>query len=132
MKRKVRVFVGFWVINLLVLYLGYMVGTGSIVLGNASLTPVSAAIITGLLLTIIIFLVQPVLDILKIKAGDEKSLNLIYLVLNIVGLWVLARLAAYTGFGIVRFWVAIILGIIVTFFQLAFEKYLVKKIPIKS
>jgi len=125
-------FLRLWLVNLLVLLLAWLLGGQIVVLGNVIWPPIMAALITSLLLSVIIALVKPVFEAVKIKVRNENYWILVYLAANIVGLWVLARLAAYTGFGIVRFWVAIVLGIIITILQWAFDKYLLKKAPTKK
>ena len=125
-------FLGLWLVNVLVLLLAWLLGGQIVVLGNVIWPPIMAVLITSLLLSVIIALVKPVFEAVKIKVRNENYWILVYLAANIVGLWVLARLAAYTGFGIVRFWVAIVLGIIITILQWAFDKYLLKKAPAKK
>lgn len=116
--------------NSVVLYLLSLIWVGKVVFGNAIVTPVVGIIFTGFLLTAITHLTQPVLRQLKIKISNENNLTLAFLVVNIVGVWILARLVI-TGFGIAVFWVAIILGIILTAVQWVFWKFVVQKLKTK-
>jgi uncharacterized membrane protein YvlD (DUF360 family) len=125
-------FLRLWLANFLILLLAWLLGGQTVVLGSLFWPPVIAALVTGLLLAAIVALVKPVFEVLKIKIRNENYWTLVFLVTNVVGLWVLARLAAFTGFGIVRFWVAIVLGIIITILQWIFDKYLLKKAPAKK
>lgn len=125
-------FLGVWFVNFLVLLLAWLLGGQTVVLGNLIWPPVMGAVITGLALAIIITLVKPIFEVAKIEIKNENYWTLLYLVVNIVGLWVLARLATYTGFGIVRFWVAIVLGIIITALQWTLNKYTLPRLPAKK
>jgi uncharacterized membrane protein YvlD (DUF360 family) len=125
-------FLGAWFLNFLILLGVWLYGGQIVVLGNASLNSVVAAIVTSFLLAAIVSLIKPVLRELKVKIENENYKILILLVINIFGLWILARLAAYTGFGIVRFWVAIVLGVILTILHWALGKYVLPKLPAKK
>lgn len=128
MGDKVLQFAGFWAVNILFLWLASLVWPSHVVFGNANITPVLGIIWTAFLLNAAIYAVTPVLNQFKIKLEKEFQMGLIYLVVNIVALWVLARwLQPITGFGIGAFWVAIIIGAIVNFIQWGFWKFAVRK-----
>lgn len=128
MGDKVLQFAGFWAVNILFLWLASLVWPSHVVFGNANITPVLGIIWTAFLLNAAIYAVTPVLNQFKIKLEKEFQMGLIYLVVNIVALWVLARwIQLITGFGIGAFWVAIILGVIVNFIQWGFWKFAVRK-----
>lgn len=131
MSKDVLKFISYWLINGIVLYLASLIVQGHVVFGNAIVSLPLALIFTSLLLTVIITLVVPVFDILKIKVEKESVWRLIYLGVNIGAIWVLARISPATGFGISRFWVAIILGIILNILQWISWKYIAKKVPAK-
>ena len=126
---KVLQFASFWAINIAFLWLASLVWPSYVVFGNANITPVLGIIWTAFLLTAALYPVSTVLKQLKIKVAKESYMGLVYLVVNIVALWVLARwLGSVTGFGIGAFWVAIVLGVVVNFAQWGFWKFVVKKL----
>lgn len=123
--KKLPAFVGFWILNSLVLYVLSLILGELMVFGNANVSALVAIIFTGFLLTAITYLTQPVAAQLKIKITNENNLTVVYLIVNIVAVWILARVAAVTGFGIAIFWVAIVSGVILTSLQWVFWKFAV-------
>lgn len=121
----------FWltmgVANALVLYIASMVFPTMVVLGNAGLSNFMAAILTAALLTVLLYLVKPVLQASKVKVKGNMAINITYGAANIVGLWVLAKMAVYTGFGITGFIVAIALGIVLSAVQFGIWKMIGEK-----
>lgn len=115
-----------FILNNVVIYLASLFFPFSIILGNAYLSSFVALIITSLVLTLLLTLVYPLVKSLNLKSLTDLSWNLSYIVANIIFLWVLARLALYSGFGIVSFMVAIILGIVLAQLQYLIWKTLPK------
>lgn len=120
-------FMFYWVTNSLFFYLAFLVWPTSVVLGNDIRSPVAAAMLNGFLLTLVITAVPLILKTVnfKVKKGNEQTI--IYFVFNTVGIWILARLAIFTGFGITAFWVAIILGFGVNLLQWVIGKSINKQ-----
>lgn len=102
-----------WIVNTAILYIVSVFWNNLIVFGNAQLSPIIAAILTGLLFTIIESVILPLLYKLNIKQVRETpaELEVAYFLINIAAIWILARFASVLGFGIASFWVAIILGV---------------------
>lgn len=115
------------VANALVLYIASMILPAMVVLGNAGLSNFMAAILTAILLTILLYLVKPILKVANVKVKGNMAINVTYGAANIVGLWVLAKMAVYTGFGITGFAVAITLGIILSVVQFGVWKMIGEK-----
>lgn len=104
-------FVGFWLASSVLIYiLGIMMPSG-VVLGNQYISPVQASAFFGYMLSTIVILVQPVMDLLKVKLVDPKGQAIVYFAVNIVAVWALTRLALMVGVGISAFWWAGILGL---------------------
>lgn len=120
-------FLSYWVTNSLFLYLAFLVFPNIIVLGNNVRSPTVAALASGLLLTIIIGLVPYVAKKANLKIKKESQLGMVYFVVNVLGIWLIARGATVIGFGITAFWVAIILGFIVNLLQWGVWKATAKK-----
>lgn len=107
----------FWVTNSIFFYIAFLILPNLLVLGNNIRSPVIASMLGGFLLTIFLALVPILLDLFRIKINTENNMIIAYLVVNIVGIWVIARFADFTGLGISSFWVAVLLGTIMVFLQ---------------
>lgn len=115
------------VVNAIALYLANMFFPTYIVLGNSTLSPLLATVITGFLLSAFMGLPEPVMKVVGLKSKNEITLAFVYLVFNVVGLWVLGRLANYIGFGVSSFVVVIVLGFVLNLVQYAVWKVVSKK-----
>lgn len=104
-------------VNALLLYLASVLYPRNIVLGNNVLAPYLAVIITAVLLSVVLSFTLPVARVLKIKEKNELGMSLSYTVANIIGLWLLARMAVFTGFGVSSYVVVVILGLILSAVQ---------------
>lgn len=104
-------------LNAVILFVGSILFPTNIVLGNYTLPPVLAALATGVLLTGVMALTESAIKYFKLKIKKEMQLAMVYLVGNILGLWVLARLANYSGFGVSSYVVVIILGLLLNTMQ---------------
>ena len=123
-KENYKLLVSISVVNAIVLYVGSMLFPTDLVLGNNILSPVLAALVTGTILSAVMALLEPILKSLKLKIKNEMHLALVYLVFNILGLWVLAKLANYSGFGVTSYIVVIILGLVLNTLQYGVWKML--------
>jgi|SRR3989338_3010605 len=121
--KDARGFIVFWLLNSLVFYFAPFILVGLVVTGNVRLTSFMASIISGFLLTLADAFTQPALTHLNIKLKDEWQWTLIYLFINVIGIWVIARYADLTGVGIANAWMVVLLGIIVSCTQWASWKF---------
>lgn len=126
-KGDVNLLLTIGLVNVAVLYLSSLLMPASIVLGNDSVPGLLAAIFVSILLTSFLALVPTVTKNLKLKLDSVVSLNIAYGLVNIAGLWLLAKFAHYLGFGIGSFWVAIMLGAVLTVVQYLLWTSLAKK-----
>lgn len=110
-------FVSFWVSNSLFFYLAFLIWPGALVLGNNIRSPIVSSLLSGLILTLILSSVPFILKKSNLKVKDEMKMALVYFIFNAVGIWLIARMATVTGFGISGFWVALVLAFIVNFIQ---------------
>ena len=93
-------FLGIWIAtSITALVLSYILGN-NLVLGNASISQAFASVVFGLILTIVFFIVGPLSKKLDVKVKDERAWTAIFFVINIVIIWILKRLADFTGVGI--------------------------------
>jgi uncharacterized membrane protein YvlD (DUF360 family) len=119
-------FLVFWVLNLVVFFVAHWLFREQVVFGNILLPYWAALLVASFLQTGVVFLVKPILVRSGLKLKGDLNWVLIYTVANIVTVWVLARLAFLTGFGISSFIVAIVLGIILIICQWILGKFVTK------
>lgn len=104
--KKFVPFLSLWLVGSLLLWLANMLYPTYYVLGNANLTGVLAAIVTGLVWTAVVWKSMVFTKKLGIKDNDMLKQALYFLVVNFITLWVIARFSALFGFGVVSyFWV---------------------------
>ena len=126
-NKELELWLSIGVINAVVLYTSSLILPSAVVIGNEFIEKWMATILTAFLLTVLLVLTKPVLKTVGLKVKGDLPINITYGVVNIVGLWVLARLAKYIGFGVSSFWVAIILGALLTIIQFLIWKTVVGK-----
>lgn len=121
----------FWVsvglVNAIFIYLANILFPADVVLGNDTVSNLIALLIVSVLLTTLLSLVKPLVKALKLQLKNDLVIKLVYGLTNIIGLWILARLAIFIGFGISSFVVAIALGVVLSLAQLLLWKTMVKK-----
>lgn len=103
-------FIGFWLANGVLVYIVGRMAPLGVVLGNQYIGPVQASAFFGYMLSTIVILVQPAMDLLKVKLADPKGQAIVYFGVNTIAVWVLTRLALIVGVGISAFWWAGVLG----------------------
>lgn len=119
--------ISLWVTNSIFFYLAFLLWPSAVVLGNNIRSPIVASMLSGFLLTVVVALAPPIMRLTGLKIKEESKQALFYLIFNVVGIWLIARLATFTGFGVVSFWVAVALGIVVNFLQWGVWKTTLKK-----
>jgi uncharacterized membrane protein YvlD (DUF360 family) len=100
MKRKIY-FVIFWIVNSFLLYLSTLAFPGNLILGTYRHSVLEAAVLSGFLWALLLWLSKPISIRLKIKGELKKSL--FFFGINFVSLWLIARFAPYSGFGVASF-----------------------------
>lgn len=120
-QKKLVGFLGFWVANAIVLLIASVIFGGNVVLGNAKVSTPMAAIISGLIITGLTYLVQPLVDRggLKVKGN---AMGGVYLVANIVFVWIIKRFALVLGLGVANILYTILVGVLLTGGQWAVAK----------
>ena len=120
--KKFLPFILFWIVNSLFLYLASVVYPFKFVLGNFRFSMLSATIWAGLWITVLGWLAIWLIGKLKIKLSGAAQMFISYWTVNAAAVWITARLATLTGFGIFSFWWAIGLGLILNIVQSAVWK----------
>ena len=116
-------FLGIWIAtSITALVLSYILGN-NLVLGNASISQAFASVVFGLILTIVFFIVGPLSKKLDVKVKDERAWTAIFFVINIVTIWILKRLADFTGVGISNILIVLVVGALVTVVERFLDKY---------
>jgi len=121
-QKKVVNFLSFWVANTVVLLLGAVVLRNNVVLGNDKLSVPLAAIISGLILTGLIYLVPEVVKRSGYKLKDQNIWVAAYFAANVVIIWIIKRLAIITALGISSIYWVLVLAIVVTLVELGVAK----------
>lgn len=116
-----------WLTNSIFFYLMSLALPQAVTIGNNIRTPITAIIFIGLFLTILIALTPSLVKLSGLKVKKETKLIFFYLILNTAGIWITARLAIFTGFGISSFWIAIILGTLISLLHCGIRKIIFKK-----
>ena len=122
LKNKYANFLGLWIVNLVIFWVANLLFGDRVVFGNGTLPYIAALLVTSFLLTAVIFLVKPAVNYTGLKIKGGLNWLLIYIIADIILVWVLARLAVLTGFGISSYLVAVVLGIVLNIGQWAFAK----------
>lgn len=105
-------FIGFWLVNGILVYIVGRMAPWGVVLGNQYISPAQASAFFGYMLSTVIILVQPATELLKVKLGDPKQQAFVYFAVNTMAVWVLTRLALMVGVGIAAFWWSGVLGLV--------------------
>ena len=116
-QTKIVGFLANWVVNILVLLIAAGIFRNNVVLGNANISTAHAAIILGLVITLLSMLVAPAVAKSGIKIGkkqQDKVMGAAYLAANALFLWILKRLALVLGLGISNVLYVILTAILLT------------------
>jgi hypothetical protein len=113
-QKQLVNFLSFWVANSVVLLASSVIFSGNVVLGNDKLSMPMAAVLSGLILTAIVLLVPTAVEKSGFKVKDKNIWAAIFLVTNVISLWIIKRLAIVTGLGISSIVWVLVLGIIIT------------------
>lgn len=111
MDKKLFVrFLVLWFINSTLIYLAHVLYPMDFVLGTALFSLPTAVVVAGFLLTLLCKLGKFFTNKLKGKVKGRLGMLVYYWLVNGVAIWLIARFAPYTGFGITRFYWAFVLG----------------------
>ena len=115
--KKYIPYVSFWLLNSALIYITNILRPQNFELGTATIPKNVAFLWAGAWLTFIVLTSRYILANLGVKLKERALTFLYYWGANSVVIWVLARLAEYSGFGISRFYWAIALGFVVNVAQ---------------
>jgi uncharacterized membrane protein YvlD (DUF360 family) len=120
--KKIYAFIAYWILDSILLYLATLIYPAAYTLGNFRFTFFWAAIVAGFIWTVLVWFSEPLAGIFKVKPKGNMVL-VFYLMANFVALWLTARIAPYSGFGVASFVWAFVLALVANFAQ-----YLVMKV----
>lgn len=120
--KKYYGFISFWILDSLLLYLATVIYPAAFTLGTFRLSVLWAAVVAGFVWTALVWFSEPIVTIVKLKVPDKMKM-FFYLFANFVALWLVARISAYSGFGVASFVWVFVLALIANFVQ-----YLVMKL----
>jgi len=121
-QKKLVNFLSFWVSNTVILLLASAIFRNNVVLGNDKISKPVAAIIAGLILTALIFIIPPITEKSGYKIKNENIWPAIFFVGNIIVIWIIKRIAVISGVGISNILWVLILGVIVTLVELVITR----------
>ncbi|OGK14924.1 hypothetical protein A3H80_01880 [Candidatus Roizmanbacteria bacterium RIFCSPLOWO2_02_FULL_37_19] len=118
----------YFIVNFVILYLAFLYGSDYIVFGRLEIGSLQAVLTSAFGIAIAIMLLDLIVYDFKIKIPAEKYI-LAEVLVNIGALYLLARtpLQNSVGVGIVAFWVAIVLGLILSLAQYGVKRMTDKK-----
>ena len=122
-QKKAISFLTVWVsITLTALILLVLLGS-NFVLGNMSITKPVAGLIFGLVIALVFFAANPIASKLDIKVKDERIWAGIYFVANAFVIWIVKRLATFTGIGVSNIIFVLVIAAVVTVAERLADKY---------
>ncbi len=122
MEKYLKLFLLFWVANSILLYLAFMVFPQYFMLGTFRMSAIAATIVAGGVWTLLVMLVDPLVKRFKLKINGVPQMTVLYWLANFVALWITARLAPFTGFGVSRFVWILALAFVANLVQFALWK----------
>lgn len=100
----------YWAVNSVVLYISYSIFPKAVVLGNARLTPIEAAIYAGFWLAFFVWMMWDFVFVRGVKLEPPPLAFVYFLFVNALGVWLVARFAHITGLGIANYGWAFVVG----------------------
>lgn len=118
-QKKLVEILAFWVVNTAVLLVSSFIFSGNVVLGNDKLSMPMAAVLSGLIITAVGYLVQPAVARSGYKVKNENVWGGIYFVANAAVVWVVKRFALVLGLGVASIFYVILVAVLLTAAQWA-------------
>lgn len=113
-KKFIVRFLGYWTSNIMILSLANSFFPGAFALGNAYLNIPTAGIFSGFLLTVLLLLARGIARAANMPVRGRVAMFFYYWGSATIGIWLVARIASISGFGIARYTWAIGAGLAVS------------------
>lgn len=114
-KKFIVRFVSYWIVNVVILALVNTLFPGSFELGNANLSIPTAGVFSGFLLTVLLVIARGLARAINLPAKGRVFMFKYYWISASAAIWLIARIASLSGFGIARFTWAIGVGFATAF-----------------
>jgi hypothetical protein len=114
-KKFIVRFVSYWIVNTIIISFANTFFPNAFELGNANLSIPVAGIFSGFLLTIVLLIARGLARSGKLLVRGRVFMFLYYWGSASIGIWLVARVAGLSGFGIARFTWAIGVGFATAF-----------------
>ena len=117
----------YWLVNSFAISLFNYLFPNNFVLGNWKLTALEASLYSGFWLTFVVWIFWDFLMAKKYELGKFKSFIWFWLA-NTIGVWIVAHMSGFTGFGIESFYLSFILGFFANILQRLIRKVVTKTV----
>ncbi|OGD95196.1 hypothetical protein A3F02_01800 [Candidatus Curtissbacteria bacterium RIFCSPHIGHO2_12_FULL_38_9b] len=121
-QKQILNFLIFWVVNTILLLLLSAILGNNLVLGNDKLSSSHAAIVSGLILAAIIYILPPAVEKSGQKIKNENIWPIIFFSANAVVIWIIKRFALITGLGLSSIFWVLIVALVITAAELGVAK----------
>ena len=125
-------FLSFWVTNTVLLLIISAIFNKNVVLGNNILSKPVAAIASSLILTALIFIIPPIVEKSGYKIKNQNIWPVIFLVVNMIVIWLIKYFAIVTGVGISGIFWVLILAVLITAVELGVVRITGVMVPAKK
>lgn len=122
-----HLYFAYWLVNVLVLYVLGRLFPSAIDLSNGRLLPLETAIYAGFWLTFIVWAMWDFIIVKKAKLEPEFVAFSYFLLVNALGIMVVAHFTRFTGLTVSTFWWGLLAAFLVNTLQRQTWKMLTKK-----
>lgn len=116
-NEKLIHFFSAWLANSITLLLIAAIFTGNVVLGNDKVSASMAAVLTGFIITVLSWLIEPGVKRSGYTIKNRQAWTFIYLAANLIIVWLIKRFALLFGLGVSGLLYVGVVGIILTLVQ---------------
>lgn len=108
-------FISYWIVNVIILSLANTFFPAAFELGNANLNMTGAGIFSGFLLTTLLLIARGIARSRNLLVKGRMIMFAYYWGFSSISIWLIARIAGISGFGIAKYTCAIGIGFVVAF-----------------
>jgi len=114
---KYKKFSVLWFVNFLLIYVAVSFLPTNYTVGNDLFTPFQSAVFTSFVWNMVIWKVGNLMKEFEVNIKAEMNMMFVYLAFNFVSIWLLARFAVLTGFGVSSYLYVFLLAFVANFVQ---------------
>lgn len=120
---KSIVFLSTWIVNSITLLLLSGIFGGQIVLGNSTMAGAMSAVVCAFVFTLILYAAPFLTAKMELKFKEERVYIVLHAFLLIPFIWILKKLALFTGLGISNNFIILLVAIVVSLAFFYASKY---------